>query len=176
MVVLIGDPDVGAADGFCCLLRVTAVHVHVILVNRCGDWNLVGSKPFRLVEKRPVRIAREDLGGIAQRAQGRILLEHPRIDHLSREEHGGVAFQCVLVAELGKLPQCTLCGPVGLGPLGVDRLMHDRVERVVDEGDASSGLFQEPVRQLDSRGSLHESLFQQIVQCREASWIPQVPP
>jgi len=173
VVVLIAGPDIDAADGSCCLLRVDAVHVHVLLVDRRGHRDLVGGKLARLVEEGPLRVAREDLGGVPQRAQGGILLEHPGIDHLASEKHGRVAFQGRLVPELREIAQRTLCRPASRRPLSVDRLVHDRVEGVAAEGDAGPGLLQEPVRQLGPCGPLDEGLLKHVVQCLRASGIPE---
>ena len=75
------------------------MHVHVVKVHRSRDRHTIFTKYFDIVEHRPIRFLCEQIGCVFQRLQLRILLKHPRINHLTREQYRGV---CIVI-ELRKL-------------------------------------------------------------------------
>ena len=76
----------------------------------------------------------EDLGGLAQRRQRAVVLEHPREDVLAREQLRALA------VDVG---QQAVGRPAGAAAVRVARLVDDRVERVASEGGRRDGVVQE---------------------------------
>ena len=66
--------------------RELAVHVHVVVVDGGGHRHLVGRQPRRVVQRRPVVAFGQHVGGLAERAQHRVGVDHPRVDHLAGEQ------------------------------------------------------------------------------------------
>src|SRR5690242_9110162 len=114
VLVLAGHPGPHAADGPGRRHRELAVHVHVVVVDGGGRRHLVRGQPGRIVQRRPVIPVGQDAGRLPKRAQHRIGVDHPGVDHLpgevQRRSSGG---------ELGELGPDPLRRPPGRAPLGV---------------------------------------------------------
>lgn len=74
----VGDPGAQAAYGTGGVQGVVRVDVHVVVVDGCGDRDLVDGEPGRVVERLPAGVCGEQSGGLRQRAQRRVSVEHPR--------------------------------------------------------------------------------------------------
>src|SRR5262249_23046202 len=85
VLVLVRHPGAQAPNRGCGLLRELARDVHVLRVDRSCDRNLVLREPVDVVERRPLVLG-EDLRRLGERLERAVLLEHPRIDVLAREE------------------------------------------------------------------------------------------
>src|SRR5438093_11270559 len=85
VLVLVRDPSPETRDARGRLLGELARDVHVLRVDRGGDRNLVLGQPLDVVELRPVVLG-QDLRRSLQRLEPGVLVEHPRIDVLAREE------------------------------------------------------------------------------------------
>ena len=100
-----------------------ALDVHVLGVDRSRGRNLVLGQPLRVVEVGPFVLG-EDLGGLGERPQRPVVLEHPRVDVLAGEERRVVP-QLVGEDALGR--------PAGRDARGVAGLVDHRVDRVALE-------------------------------------------
>src|SRR5690242_10712811 len=155
VLVLAGHPGSQAADGRGGLHRELAIHVHVVVVDRGGDRDLVRGQPGRVVQGRPVTAFGQDAGGLPERAQDRISVDHPGVDHLPGEvQRGGPR------VELGELGPDPLGCPPGRAPLCVTRLVEQRVQRPAGEAELAHHRVQERVGELIPR----ERVLQQVVQ------------
>ncbi len=128
--------------------------------------HLVGRQPLRVVERLPARTGRQQVGGLAQRGEGRVGGEVPGVDGLAGEEQGLVAREGLAGVEAGVFRTDAVGGPGrGLGRvLGVDRLVDQRVEGVSGEGEGGAGAFQEGVGEGRSGGGGDEGVLQQVVE------------
>ncbi|CAL2073818.1 protein of unknown function [Streptomyces murinus] len=165
VLVLVGDPGAQPADGAGGAQRVAGVDVHVVVVDGRGDRDLVGGETVAVVQRGPVGAGGEQLGGLAQRAQGGVRLEHPGVDGLAGEQQRLVAGERLRGVEPGELGADAFGGPGGgAGVLAVDRLVDEGVEGVARERQQALDLLLEGVRQLGPGRGADERVREEVVE------------
>lgn len=136
MVQHVRHKRLAAADPRRRLAREVEIDIHVLDERGRVHGHLVRRQPRPVVQRRPVREAREPVRDVAEAAQLVEVGEHGARDRLAGEEDGVVVGPVGGEAgEVGVVRQAAVGGPVGGGPLGVDGLVQQGVQRGRVEGD-----------------------------------------
>jgi elongation factor Tu len=171
VLVLVGDPGPQAPDGPGRGHRELTGHVHVVEVDGGHGGHVTGPEPGLVVQGRPGIPLGQDLPGLGQRRQHRIVLQHPGVDHLSGEQHRALTVQGGRGVELPELGPDPLRRPAGGGPLRITGLVQQRVQRPGRERQVLLHLIQEVVGERVAG----ERVLQQVVQLVAASARAQHP-
>ena len=126
MLIFIGHPQADARDVSGCLHGESSLYVHILVIDRRHRRHRAGLECAQIVEAGPAFEFRQDLRRLFERSQIRIIVEHPRVDHLACEEHR-LPWCEIKLGELGAYP---LRSPVGCLLFQITRFMEQRIDRI----------------------------------------------